>query len=97
MNIGHAITGLLMSLFGYTIIFALALVGRPYFPEYLNVFVYQSQLIAMGMNFYLIDVIVGAIGGILGGDISEKYGSAVGGSIAGILTGIVMIGILVSR
>lgn len=97
MNISNMIAGLLTGLFGYTIIFALALAGRQYFPEYLNVVVYQADLVRMGLNFYLVDAAVGAIGGLLGGDMNEKTGPAIGGAIAGILVGIVMIGLLVSR
>jgi hypothetical protein len=97
MNIAHMITGFLMSLFGYTIIFALALVGRQYFPEYLGVVIYHSQLVSMGLKFFAVNAVVGAIGGVLGGDIDEKTGPAIGGTIAGLLVGIVMIGILVSR
>jgi hypothetical protein len=91
-NIPNMITGFLMSLFGYTFIFMLALAGRQYLPVY----VYKSHLMNTGINFFLIDFFIGAVGGLLGGDVNERNGAIIGGVIAGILTGLVMVGFVIS-
>ena len=96
MNFGRMITGLLMGIFGYTIIFTLALFGYRYAPQYFGVTIYRAPLVSMGLNFYLVASIAGAVGGMLGGDADEKNGSAIGGMILGLLSGIVMIGLMVS-
>ena len=88
----NMITGALMSLFGFTIVFALALI----IPEYFYVPYYRSEITSRGLSFFIIDVIIGAIGGLLGGDISDRQGPVVGGVISGILVGLIMIGFVIS-
>ena len=96
MNLGQMISGVLMSLFGYTLIFTLTLIGRPQMQAYFDVYIYQSELLRTGLNFYIVAVIAGALGGGFGGDVDQRSGASVGGLMMGILAGIVMVGLLVS-
>lgn len=84
-NLGHAITGLLMSTFTYvSVLFTAVAVG--YFLGYRG----QSQsLLAIGMDYLVFNVFAGLLGGYIGGSTNGYSGALNGGIIIGILAAVV--------
>jgi hypothetical protein len=80
-NFGNMLTGLMISTFAYVAVLFLGIA-----ISYLIGYEYQSkEVLDIGMDFLLVNVIFGMLGGYLGGSSRGFNGALTGGLIAGVL------------